>query len=88
MKLAWDEASEALGSTLAPLIGKVNALLIKLANFVTENAKAFRILAVAILGIAGIIVVWDAINKVIVTMKAMNKVMHLSTAAAKVYKLP
>ena len=87
MKLAWDEASEAIGETLAPLIGMLNALLTKLAHFATENARAFRILAVAIMGIAGIIVVWDAINKVMVTMKAMNKVMHLSALAAKAYKL-
>jgi phage-related protein len=86
MKLAWDEASETMGSTLAPMITRVNELLIKLAGFVTENARAFRILAIAIMGIAGIIVVWDAINKVMVTMKAMNKVMHISKAAAAAYK--
>ena len=63
MKLAWDEAAETIGTTLVPILGILNAVLTKVANFAAEHSKAFLILAGVIGGLASALLIANAAFK-------------------------
>lgn len=63
MAVAMDEATEAIGAGLLPIIGPLATLLGKLAVFIGDNAKAFQIIAVVIASVAAAVVVLNAIIK-------------------------
>lgn len=81
MKLAWDEAAETIGTVLVPVLGILNAVLTKVANFAEEHSTAFLIMAGTIATLAAGI--WAA-NA---AMKAWAVATKVAGVATKVFGL-
>ena len=60
MKLAWDEAAEAIGTALIPVLGILLKVLTKVANWVEDHATAFLVLGGLITGLAAAVVIANA----------------------------
>ena len=79
MKLAWDEAAEAIGKSLVPALTTMLEILTTVGNWVAEHSTAFLILGAVIGGLATVLVVADA------AFKAYALAVKIAGAAMKLF---